>query len=278
MKTVLITGISSGIGFHLSLRLAREGWSVFGVVRNREKLDHSLAAIEAKRPERLHVITADINRADELSAALRDVPTPDVLINNAGFGLYGPFEELSDEQLRDQFETNFFSPLRIIRHYLPAMRERQSGRIVNISSILGQMVIPTGSAYCSSKWALEAASEAMRYELAPFGVEVCLVEPGLIRTDFKKNMKLNAALKDESSPYRFLNRLIEREINQYGRFATSPESAADSIVRLMRRRQLPARYRVGADAAFYSTLKSILPGSFLDVILRSYTENLHSKD
>jgi len=274
----LITGISSGIGFHLSLQLAREGWSVFGVVRNREKLDRSLAAVQTERPERLHVVEADIDRPDELSAALRDLPAPDVLINNAGYGLYGPFEELSEEQLRAQFDTNFFSPLRIIRHYLPAMRERQSGRIVNISSILGQMVIPTGSAYCSSKWALEAASEAMRYELAPLGIEVCLVEPGLIRTSFKENMKLNATLEAEHSPYRFLNRLIGREIKQYGRFATPPESAADSIVRLLRRRQLPSRYRVGADAAFYSALKSILPGSFLDVIQRSYTENLHSKD
>lgn len=274
----MITGVSSGIGFHLSLQMADQGWSVTGVVRSPEKFYRSLAALKIEKPERLQIIQADIDDESQTHAALKELPAPDVLINNAGYGLYGPFEELTEEQLRAQFETNFFSPLRLIRHYLPAMRARKSGRIINISSILGQLVIPTGSAYCASKWALEAASEAIRYEVAPYGIEVCLVEPGLIRTGFKENMKLSASIDSADSPYRFLNRLIRREMKEYGRFATSAESAADSIVRLLQKRHLPARYRVGADAAFYSSLKNLLPSSLLDMIQRSYIEYLHAKD
>ncbi len=245
---------------------------MIGIVRNRAKLPFPADF------DGLQALEADVNDAERMQSILQQIPVPDVIINNAGYGLYGPFEELGEEQLRAQFETNFFSPLRIIRHCLPAMRERGSGRIINISSILGQLVIPTGSAYCSSKWALEAASEAMRYELAPLGIEVCLVEPGLIRTNFKANMQLTPALEAEDSPYRFLNRLIQKEITRYGRLATPPERAARSIARLLRKRRLPARFRVGLDASFYGAVKRLLPASVLDAIQRSYTENLHRKD
>lgn len=278
MQTALITGISSGIGFHLAVKLAQLNIQVFGLFRSQNRLQQSFESFEIKPPKLLSAIQADITNDDQIEVALKDVPVPDILINNAGYGLYGPFEELTDQQFKDQFETNFFSPLKLIRRYLPAMRQRKSGRILNVASILGQMVIPTGSGYCSSKWAIEAASEAIRYEVAPFGIEVCIIEPGLIRTDFKSNMQLTNQIDNTESDYRFLNKLIQAEITQYGRFATEPSKAADAIVRLLKYRKLPARYRIGADATLYSALKKLVPESLIDLIQRGYLENLYSKD
>ena len=278
MKSALITGISSGIGFHLSQKLAGQGFAVHGVVRNLSKLKESLEQSKTELHKNIFCIEADINDTEKLHTTLQQMDTPDIIINNAGYGLYGAFEELTEDQLRAQFDTNFFSPLRLIRYFLPAMRQRQSGRIITISSILGQLVIPTGSAYCSSKWAIEAASEAIRYEVAPFGIQVCLVEPGLIRTQFKDNMKLAASIDAEKSPYRFLNQLIQAEIKKYGRFATSPEAASESILRLLQKRDLPARHTIGADAVIYSAMKKIIPSSLLDMVQRAYTENLHSRN
>lgn len=278
MQTALITGISSGIGFHLAVKLAQLNIQVFGLFRSQNRLQQSFESLEIKPPKLLTPIQADITNDDQIEVALKDVGAPDILINNAGYGLYGPFEELTDQQFKDQFETNFFSPLKLIRRYLPAMRQRKSGRILNVASILGQMVIPTGSGYCSSKWAMEAASEAIRYEVAPFGIEVCIIEPGLIRTDFKSNMKLTNQIDNTESDYRFLNKLIQAEITKYGRFATEPSTAADAIMRLLKYRKLPARYRIGADATLYSALKKLVPESLIDLIQRGYLENLYSKD
>ncbi|MBW7858470.1 MAG: SDR family oxidoreductase [Leptonema sp. (in: Bacteria)] len=278
MQTALITGISSGIGFHLAVKLALSNMQVFGLYRDKQRLQKSFDQAQINQPKLLTAIQADITNDDQIDLALKDIATPDLLVNNAGYGLYGPFEELTDQQFKDQFETNFFSPLKLIRRYLPTMRQRKSGRILNVASILGQMVIPTGSGYCSSKWAIEAASEAIRYEVAPFGIEVCIIEPGLIRTDFKSNMELTNQIDNTESGYRFLNKLIQTEIKQYGRFATDPSKAADSILRLLKYRKLPARYRIGADATLYSALKKLVPESLIDLIQRGYLENLYSKD
>ncbi len=153
----------------------------------------------------------------------------------------------------------------MMRLVLPSMRERGAGLILNVTSILGRLVIPAGSAYCSSKWALEAVSEAVRYEVAPFGVRVGTVEPGLIRTDFKKNMQFTVDARD--SPYVYLNRKLDRE---YTGFATSARACARGIVRVMRKRRVPVRTTIGIDAKAYAFLRWIVPTALLDVLLRAY--------
>lgn len=273
MKTAIITGTSSGIGFHMAHALCADGWQVYGVMRDETRFEAQLRLEGLAEPEGFHRILADINDRPALTAALEGLPSADLLVNNAGYGLYGPLEDLTEEEFRRQFETNFFSALALIRLVLPEMRRRGTGRILNITSILGTMAIPTGSAYCSSKWALEAATQALRYELSPLGIEVCAVEPGLVRTRFKANLRTPG--DDGPSSYGFLNRLVSANRGGYGPFTTAPETAARAVVRLLRRRRLPARYRLGLDASFYHALQRCLPASWIDALIRGYVTRLH---
>lgn len=275
MRNAIVTGTSSGIGFHLAHQLCADGWNVYGVMRSSERYEEMLQLEALAEPRSFHRILADINDHPRLSEALSRVPAPDLLVNNAGYGLYGPFEELTEDEFRQQFETNFFSALALIRMLLPGMREKGGGRILNITSILGTMVIPTGSAYCSSKWALEAASEALRYELSPLGIQVCAVEPGLVRTSFKANLRTPEGTG--LSTYAFLTRLVSANRGGYGAFTTTPQGAARAIVRILRRRHLPARLRVGMDAGLYHRLQAFLPSSWVDTAIRGYMDHLFQR-
>jgi short-subunit dehydrogenase len=178
-------------------------------------------------------------------------------------GVYGPFEEMSDADFRMQMETNFQGALRITRAFLPAMRQAGRGKILNVSSILGQLAIPTGSAYSASKWAMEGWSEALRYELAPAGIRVTLIEPGLIQKNFKKNMVIGRA--PENSPYSHLHRQMGRD---YKRMATSAEFCARRIARIMLKDRPRLRYRIGIDAHMAHALKRSLPQFLMDFIVR----------
>jgi short-subunit dehydrogenase len=265
-KTVLVTGASSGIGKELVLVLLQQGHRVYAGVRDVKKGK----AVLGSHP-RLSILPLDVNRPEHVIKAARHLNQGlDVLINNAGFGLYGAFEELTEDSFRHQFETNFFAPLRLTRTFLPAMRQKGGGQIINISSILGRIVIPTGSAYCSSKWAMEGWSEALRYEVFPFGIHVTCVEPGLIQTSFKQSMQTSESVSKKESPYHFLNREIEHE---YQRPATDPVIAAKRIARLIRMSNPPPRFRVGMDAHFYHILRTLLPDSILDFLVKSYLKS-----
>jgi len=191
MAVALITGSSSGIGQLSALELARRGHRVFASMRNLA----SARFIEAKaEKERLPVetIQLDVIHADSVAAAIAKVAERagrlDVLVNNAGFGSFGPLEDYSDEDLKYVFETNFFGALRVTRAALPAMRAQRSGMIIMVSSISGLRTFPFLSAYSASKFALEAASNGLRHELRPFGIRVILVEPGNFTTRAGVNM------------------------------------------------------------------------------------------
>ena len=189
-ENVLITGASSGIGLATTLYLAEKGFSVIGTSRSPERL----AALREEASSRGLSITAvelDINSDEGVTGTLPRLVAEhgdiDVLVNNAGYGLWGPLESVSMEQLRDLFETNFFAPLRLIKAVLPAMAERESGTIINVTSVLGRLGTPLNGAYVASKFALEGLSESLRVELWPLGVHVSVVEPGSIRTNFGNN-------------------------------------------------------------------------------------------
>jgi NAD(P)-dependent dehydrogenase (short-subunit alcohol dehydrogenase family) len=192
-KVVMVTGSSSGIGFETSLLLAKKGFVTYATMRNLAK---SNKIIELKQKEKLPLevlkldVTDDKSVKDAIGKVANEQGRIDVLVNNAGYGLVGPLEELSIEEFKEQFETNVFGVIRVTQLVLPIMRKQRNGTIVNISSIAGRIGFPLTPAYVSSKFALEGLSESVSYELEQFGIKVILVEPGVIKTNFDNNLKI----------------------------------------------------------------------------------------
>jgi NAD(P)-dependent dehydrogenase (short-subunit alcohol dehydrogenase family) len=208
-KVVMVTGSSSGIGFETSLLLAKKGFVTYATMRNLAK---SNKIIELKQKEKLPLevlkldVTDDKSVKDAIGKVANEQGRIDVLVNNAGYGLVGPLEELSIEEFKEQFETNVFGVIRVTQLVLPIMRKQRNGTIVNISSIAGRIGFPLTPAYVSSKFALEGLSESVSYELEQFGIKVILVEPGVIKTNFDNNLKIGKSVcttttDDHNSPY-----------------------------------------------------------------------------
>lgn len=195
-KTILITGASSGIGQATALYFAARGWNVAATLRDPLKADPAL-----KHP-RIALFALDVTNeasiAQALSDALHRYKKIDVLLNNAGYALFGPIEAVDGRQIRQQFATNLFGLINVTQQVLPAMREAGDGLIINISSIIGRMALPYAASYIATKFAVEGLSESMRYELAPFHIRVKLIEPGSVKTEFGKGSKQVAV----SEPYR----------------------------------------------------------------------------
>jgi NAD(P)-dependent dehydrogenase (short-subunit alcohol dehydrogenase family) len=206
----VVTGSSSGIGFETSLLLAKNGFFTYATMRNIDKSD---AIIDLKLKEKLplEVLKLDVTNDKSVKEAIEKIINEqeriDVLVNNAGYALVGPLEELSIQEFKEQFETNLFGVIRVIQEILPIMRKQRHGTIVNISSLAGRIGFPLTSAYVSSKFALEGLSESMAYEVEQFGIKVILIEPGVIKTNFDKNLKIakkasnNTTTNDSNSPY-----------------------------------------------------------------------------
>ena len=209
-SVALVTGSSSGIGFETSLLLARNGYHTYASMRNLGK-SKTITEISNREKLPLSVIQLDVDDDKSVKDAIYRIENEqgriDVVVNNAGYLLIGSLEELSIEQFKEQFETNFFGAIRVIREVLPIMRRQRVGTIVNISSLAGRVGLPLNSPYVSSKFALEGLSESMAYEIEQFGIKVVLIEPGYIKTNvansFKtgKNVVVTAANKKNNSPY-----------------------------------------------------------------------------
>src|ERR1051325_2493416 len=186
----VVTGSSSGIGFETSLLLAKNGFFTYATMRN---LDKSNKIIDLKLKEKLplEVLELDVTDDKSVKEAIEKIAneqgTVDVLVNNAGYALVGPLEEVSIQEFKEQFETNVFGAIRVTQAVLPIMRKQRHGTIVNISSIAGRIGFPLTSAYVSSKFALEGLSESMAYKIDQFGTKVVLIEPGVIKTNFDRN-------------------------------------------------------------------------------------------
>ena len=193
MKQVaVITGCSSGIGYETSILLAKNGFKTYATMRNVEKGD-KLKDIAEKENLDLKIIKLDVTDDYSIKNAINEITQEtsriDILVNNAGNNIAGTVEDLSIEEFKEQFETNFFGLVRVTKAVLPIMRNQNSGIIVNLSSIVGKMAIPLNSAYTSSKFAVEGFSESVRYELEDFGIKVILIEPGVIKSNFYENHK-----------------------------------------------------------------------------------------
>ncbi|HZD33929.1 MAG TPA: SDR family oxidoreductase, partial [Nitrososphaeraceae archaeon] len=190
MKTTgvaLVTGSSIGIGLETSLALARNGIHTFATMRDDQK-GGSIKDIANEEGLPVEVLKMDVDDKDSVRKTVLEIIDKkkriDVLVNNAGYGLFGALEDISLEEIKEQFETNYFGAVRTIKEVLPTMRKQRSGIIINVSSIAGVVGIPGECAYSSSKFALEGLSESISYELQPFGIKVILIEPGVINTNF----------------------------------------------------------------------------------------------
>jgi NAD(P)-dependent dehydrogenase (short-subunit alcohol dehydrogenase family) len=185
-KVAVITGSSSGIGLESALILARNGYTTYATMRSPDK-DTSIKAAVQNEGLPIRVIPLDVTDDSSVNNAvdqiISEVGRIDVLVNNAGYGLNGALEDLSMEEIKSQFETNFFGLIRVTQLVLPTMRKQRSGRIINLSSGAGLFGLPGFSAYASTKFAVEGLSESMAYELEPFGIKVILIEPGDIKTN-----------------------------------------------------------------------------------------------
>jgi NAD(P)-dependent dehydrogenase (short-subunit alcohol dehydrogenase family) len=185
-KVAVVTGSSSGIGFETALLLARSGFHTYASMRNLGK-SKNITEITNKEKLPLQVVQLDVNDDRSVIEAIDKIVAEnqkiDVLVNNAGYGLFGSLEDLSIEEIKVQFETNFFGVVRVTQQVLPVMRKQNTGIIVNVSSVGGRIGIPGLSAYHSTKFALEGLSESISYELEPFGIRVVIIEPGVIRTN-----------------------------------------------------------------------------------------------
>ncbi len=274
-QTVLITGGTDGLGRATAILLARRGYRVFAAGRSSEKR-RELEQFAANEKLPLETIELDVCRDDSVQPAVRSVLEKagaiDVLINNAGVGYIAAFEDLRIDDLKQQYETNIYGVVRVTQAVLPHMRERKRGRILMLSSLAGLVSPPTYAAYSSSKHALEGLSNALRLEMYTFHIEVILIEPGYIVTNFQQTARALAAPYVEAGkngPYaKVYEGALQGANESRTKSKTTPEDCARVILEAIEAPHPRARYTVTPLAGWVSFAKRILPDTILDSFLR----------
>ena len=244
------SGRSSEISHEISLILARNGFTTYATMRNLQKgSDLKSIAEDEKLP--LHFAQLDVTDENSVKKAIQTVYDEagriDILVNNAGYGLTGAFEDLSLDEIKTQYETNVFGLIRTTQSVLPIMRKQRSGLIVNISSGAGRFGFPTGSAYVSTKFAVEGLTESMSYELEPFGIKVILIEPGVIKTNFFNSSVLAKKSQDPNSPYATLMKGMEDSVDKMMENASTPQYVAEVVLHAVTNENPKLRYLAGKD-------------------------------
>jgi len=256
-KVAVVTGTSSGIGFETALALAREGYYTYATMRDTTKSD-KIKELGQKENLNIDVLELDVDDENSVKTAIQKILDQkqriDVLVNNAGWGLWGCVEDVSIDEFKAQFDTNFFSIIRLIQEVGPTMRKQGSGTIVNISSVVGRIGFPASPAYISSKFALEGLSESLRFELAPFGVNVVIIEPGVIKTNFMKNMRM-AEKSESDTVYKDITDKVVSGVKMMAEMGTHPKEVADTIVKAVKDEKPLPRYIVGNDASMFLEAK-----------------------
>jgi len=257
-KVALITGSSSGIGFETALALARANFFTFATMRDTSKAD-KIQEIAKKENLSLEVVQLDVDKEDSIKSAVKKILEQkgriDVLVNNAGYGLFGCIEDISIDELKAQFETNFFGVVRLIQETAPIMRKQGSGIIVNVSSVAGRIGFPGTPAYISSKFALEGLSESMRYELSPFGIKTIIIEPGVIKTNFFSSMKSTKG--KPNSPYKEITEKVMNGVKMMAEMGTPAADVAKTIINAIQTDEPLPRYIVGSDAVMFLEAKKM---------------------
>src|SRR3954469_23678615 len=243
-KTVLITGATAGIGRMTALHLAKLGHHVIATgrkVAELAKLKEEAGAL------RVDTLLLDVTNNDSIAAAVIEVDRLtagrglDVLVNNAGFGVLGPTSEIGDAEMRRQYETNVFGLMNVTRAFLPKMRDRRAGRIINVSSVGGRTTLPFFGVYNSTTYAVGSLSDALRFELRPFNVDVVLIEPGVIRTNFESTA-VSGMDQYKDTPYGASMGKYEKMSKMADKFASNPIVIAKAISRAVNSRRPWARY------------------------------------
>ncbi len=259
-RTVLVTGCSSGIGLATCHVLSRNNFMTYGTVRNLSKAKKIQDLINRENLS-LKILRLDVNDNQSIKLAVKKILTDtgriDVLINNAGYGMFGPVEEITTQEVKKQFETNFFGTIRLIKAIVPIMRKQGNGTIVNISSMVGRFGVPLNSAYVSSKFAVEGLSESISFELEEFGIRVIVIEPGVVKSDFFHNVKVKGM--NLESPY---HKLMERRVNFLDKAMknslTSSYDVADTILEALNSKDPKFRYVIGNDATNFLRMRNSL--------------------
>ena len=262
-KVVLITGGSSGIGKAIGEFLFHKGFTVYGTSRNPEKVTNSV----------FPMIALDVRSVDSIQLAVQKVISIskriDVVINNAGVGITGPIEETPTDEMRNNFETNFFGPIEVIKAVLPQMREQQSGLIINITSIAGYLGLPYRGIYSASKGALELVSEAISIEVKPFGINVVNIAPGEFATEIAAHRYHAPILEDSVYKTPYENTL--GMMNSHMHSGDNPEELAAVVYQIINDKNPKLHYKVGAFMQKFSiVLKRILPDRIYESMLMNH--------
>jgi NAD(P)-dependent dehydrogenase (short-subunit alcohol dehydrogenase family) len=269
-KTVLITGCSSGIGHATAERLAADGWKVYATARRPETIED----LKAKGCETLALdVTDEASMQNAVDAVIEKEGAVGVLVNNAGYSQSGAVETVPLDEVRRQFETNVFGLVRMCQLVLPGMRERRYGKIVNIGSMGGRLTFPGGGFYHGTKYAVEALSDALRFEVRGFGVDVILVEPGLITTNFGE-AAVATVTDEQDGPYSHFNRKVSKLTTDayngpMAKLGAGPEAVAATIAKAIGAKRPKARYPVTLSAHLLINQRRLTPDRVWDVMMRS---------
>ncbi|MBZ4033656.1 SDR family oxidoreductase [Flavobacterium sp. 17A] len=262
-KVVLITGGSSGIGKSIGEFLHQKGFVVYGTSRNPEKVLNSVFPLVALDVRSSESIKTAVNKIIATSGRL------DIVINNAGVGITGPLEEIPTEEIRNNFETNFFGPIEVMKAALPQMRKQNSGLIINITSIAGYMGLPYRSVYSASKGALELITEALRMEVKAFGVEITNVAPGDFATNIAAGRYHAPVIKD--SAYEKVYGEVLATMNDHVDAGSNPNEMAEAVYKIIQTKKPNVHYKVGAFMQKFSiVLKRALPDKMYEKMLMNH--------
>ena len=271
-QVVIVTGASAGIGEAGVRMLAREGATIVLVARRKERLDQLKQEIEAGGGRAL-AVEADITSAEDRRRIVRETLSAfgriDALVNNAGYGQRGPIELVPVEAIRRNFETNLFSLIALTQLIIPIMREKGSGRIVNISSVAGRIASPLSSVYDATKHALEAVSDGLRGELAPFGIKVVIIEPGFIVTEFLDVAnEVSREVVEQAGPYAASIARRNQSMQRLRKMAGTPDDIGKLIVKALTLANPRARYSAPGHAKVLIALRRFVPERLFDYINR----------
>lgn len=262
-KVVLITGGSSGIGKSIGEFLHQKGFVVYGTSRNPEKILNSVFPL----------VALDVRNSDSIKTAIDKIIATsgrlDIVINNAGVGITGPLEEIPTEEIRNNFETNFFGPIEVMKAVLPQMRKQNSGLIINITSIAGYMGLPYRSVYSASKGALELITEALRMEVKAFGIEITNVAPGDFATNIAAGRYHAPVIKD--SAYEKVYGDVLATMNDHVDAGSNPNEMAEAVYKIIQTKKPNVHYKVGAFMQKFSiVLKRALPDKMYEKMLMNH--------
>lgn len=272
-EVILITGCSSGFGLLTAARLSSKGYTVIATMRNLNKQEALLSEVRS-RGGTVDIVQLDVTDKESIDKAITEIGEKygyiDALINNAGYGLGGFFEDMTEEEIRAQMETNFFGVQNVTRKVIPFMRQKHSGKIINISSGSGFSSSPGLGAYNASKWALEGFSESLYYELKIFGIDVVLVEPGTYKTKiFYENAQYAENFHNEQSPYYQISMSLKNRVKEYvDDCHKDPEDIARIIEKLINRKNPPLRVQPDIETKMMFFLRKFLPFRIYSFIVR----------